>query len=79
LWFLVDTQALAFRWKNKRATERVMRHHHNMGVIHGRLRERVSDWSDGLHEFLLWCSLIQMPPPARVARVRRAAPAPRKE
>ena len=56
-----------------------MRHHHNMGVIHGRLRERVSDWSDGLHEFLLWCSLIQMPPPARVARVRRAAPAPRKE
>jgi hypothetical protein len=55
--------------------------HHNKRVIYQRFRDRMSDCSDGLLQFLLWCSLIQSPGPerARVARGRRAAGARRKE
>ena len=52
-----------------------MRDHHYKRVIYERCRDRMSDWSAGVLQFLLWCSLVQLPAPkrARSARVRRGA------
>lgn len=57
-----------------------MRDHYDKRAIYERFRDRLSDWSNGLFEFLLWCSLGQMPPQERVRVARRPRPgAQRKE
>lgn len=55
-----------------------MRDHYKR-VIYTRFQDRISDWSDGLLQFLLWCSLIRLPERVRVARVRRSPGARHKE